>query len=64
VGESIAHPAQYFSNNVSGTVALLEAMPAENVRRMVFASSCSVYGNAASLRIGKDDDVHSVAAER
>jgi len=61
VGESIAHPAQYFSNNVSGTVALLEAMLAENVRRMVFASSCSVYGNATSLRIGEDDDAHPVS---
>ncbi|HWC99102.1 MAG TPA: UDP-glucose 4-epimerase GalE [Candidatus Sulfopaludibacter sp.] len=58
VGESIADPARYFSNNVSGTVALLEAMLAENVPRLVFASSCSVYGNAASLRIGEDGPAH------
>jgi UDP-glucose-4-epimerase GalE len=61
VGESIAHPAHYYSNNVSGTTALLEAMLAENVRRIVFASSCSVYGNTASLRLREDHDVHPVS---
>jgi UDP-arabinose 4-epimerase len=61
VGESIANPAPYYSDNVSGTTALLEAMLAENVRRVVFASSCSVYGNTASLRLREDHDVHPVS---
>jgi UDP-glucose-4-epimerase GalE len=61
VGESIAKPAEYYSNNVSGTTALLEAMLAENVRRVVFASSCSVYGNTASLQLREDHDVHPVS---
>lgn len=46
VGESMAQPAQYFRNNVVGTLNLLDAlrgMPAEQ-RRLVFSSSCAVYG--------------------
>jgi UDP-glucose-4-epimerase GalE len=54
VSESIANPAQYYSNNVSGTFALFDAMLAKGVRRIVFASSCSVYGNASSEFIGEE----------
>ena len=61
VGESIANPAHYYSNNVSGTIALLDAMLAEDVRQLVFASSCSVYGNAVSLRIREDHTAHPVS---
>lgn len=48
VAESMARPDRYFANNVQNGLRLLEAMLAENVRRMVFASSCSIYGNAES----------------
>lgn len=48
VGNSMARPDAYFSNNVSGTLSLLDAMLAEGVHRLVFASSCSVYGNPDS----------------
>jgi len=61
VGESIDNPAQYYSNNVAGTLALLDAMHAENVRHIVFASSCSVYGNAGSLSLKEDDDPRPVS---
>ncbi len=44
--ESMAAPLAYFSNNVSATLALLEAMAAEGVKQVVFASSCAVYGNS------------------
>jgi UDP-glucose-4-epimerase GalE len=47
VGDSMARPEEYYRNNVCGTAGLLEAMAAEGVRGLVFASSCSVYGNAA-----------------
>src|ERR1700722_17517800 len=47
VGDSMARPDAYYRNNVCGTAALLEAMTAEGVSRLVFASSCSVYGNSA-----------------
>ncbi|NEP08678.1 MAG: UDP-glucose 4-epimerase GalE [Symploca sp. SIO2C1] len=44
VGESVQNPAKYYRNNVSGTLTLLEAMVAANVKRIVFASTCSIYG--------------------
>jgi UDP-glucose 4-epimerase len=44
VGESVAQPLRYYDNNVAGTLRLLEAMQARGVRKMVFSSSCTVYG--------------------
>lgn len=45
VGESVGDPAKYYRNNVSGTLALLEAMRDHGVRQFVFSSSCATYGN-------------------
>ena len=47
VGESETAPERYFSNNVGGTLALLESMRATDVRRLVFSSTCAVYGEPA-----------------
>ena len=44
VGESVTDPAKYYRNNVVNTLNLLNAMRSANVRRMVFSSSCAVYG--------------------
>ena len=44
VGESVTYPAKYYRNNVSGTLTLLEAMVAANVKTLVFPSTCAVYG--------------------
>ena len=51
VGESVAKPLMYMDNNVSGTVALLEVMAAANVKRFVFSSSATVYGDPEALPI-------------
>ena len=51
VGESVAKPLDYYQNNVAGTLALLESMQAASVRRLVFSSSATVYGDPASLPI-------------
>ena len=48
VGESCHKPLEYFENNVYGTIVLLEAMAKHNVKRMVFSSSATVYGNGVS----------------
>lgn len=45
VGESLAQPALYHDNNVAGTVTLIRAMERAGVRRLVFSSSSTVYGN-------------------
>jgi UDP-glucose 4-epimerase len=45
VGESVAQPLRYFDNNVGSAVSLLQAMDRANVRRIVFSSSATVYGD-------------------
>ena len=54
VGESMADPARYYRNNVFGTLALLEAMLECDVARIVFSSSCAVYGVPESVPIRED----------
>jgi len=44
VGESMQQPELYFNNNVVGTLSLLNAMRAAGVRKLVFSSTCAVYG--------------------
>ena len=48
VGESCHKPLEYFENNVYGTIVLLEVMAKYNVKRIVFSSSATVYGNGVS----------------
>jgi UDP-glucose 4-epimerase len=54
VGESVARPLAYYDNNVGGTVALLRAMGAAGVRRIVFSSSATVYGEPVAVPIRED----------
>src|ERR1700753_2787096 len=51
VGESVANPAKYWSNNLGGTLALLEAMRVAGTRRIVFSSTAAAYGNAEQVPI-------------
>jgi UDP-glucose 4-epimerase len=51
VGESVAHPERYYRNNVAGTLNLLEAMRTADVRRLVFSSTCAVYGEPDEVPI-------------
>jgi UDP-glucose 4-epimerase len=44
VGESVKQPAKYYVNNVSSTLNLLEAMLSAGIDKMVFSSTCAVYG--------------------
>jgi UDP-glucose 4-epimerase len=44
VGESVQKPAEYYRNNVMGTLTLLEAMRAAGIDKFVFSSTCAVYG--------------------
>ncbi|BEU97799.1 UDP-glucose 4-epimerase GalE [Acidovorax sp. DW039] len=54
VGESVRAPLNYYQNNVAGTLALLQAMQAAQVRTLVFSSSATVYGDPASVPIRED----------
>lgn len=51
VGESMTQPGQYFDNNCTGTVSLLEAMRLEETPQLIFSSTCATYGLPESLPI-------------
>lgn len=51
VGESVAKPELYYSNNVVGTLELLKAMSEHGCYKLVFSSSATVYGDPASVPI-------------
>jgi UDP-glucose-4-epimerase GalE len=50
-GDSMADPGGYFDNNVAGTASVLRAAESAGVRRVVFSSSCSVYGSPAVVPV-------------
>jgi UDP-glucose-4-epimerase GalE len=51
VGESVRRPLEYYQNNVSGTLTVLEAMRDAGVTRFIFSSTAAVYGEPASVPI-------------
>jgi UDP-glucose 4-epimerase len=55
VGESMADPGLYYRTNVSGGVALLEAMNRTGVRRLVYSSTAAVYGEPRRVPIAEAD---------
>ena len=54
VGESVAQPAMYYDNNVTGSLCLLDAMRKSEVSRIVFSSTCATYGNPLELPVRED----------
>ncbi len=54
VGESMKEPEKYFLNNVAGSANLLEAMAANGVKRLLFSSTCAVYGVPERLPITEE----------
>jgi UDP-glucose 4-epimerase len=51
VSESVAHPERYYRTNVTGTLNLLEAMVGGGAERLVFSSTCAVYGEPDEVPI-------------
>lgn len=54
VGESVAQPLRYYHNNITGTLNLLDIMNKHNVKKMVFSSSATVYGDPHTVPIKED----------
>ena len=54
VGESVEKPLEYYDNNVSGTLVLVEAMRDAKVNALIFSSSATVYGDPATTPITED----------
>ena len=59
VGESVQNPLEYYDNNLGGTISLLNAMTEVGIKRLVFSSSATVYGNPQYLPI---DEAHPRSA--
>ena len=57
VSGSIADPDGYHLNNVGSTVGVVEAMRRNGVSRIVFSSSCTVYGEPTSLPVTEDSPI-------
>jgi UDP-glucose-4-epimerase GalE len=57
-GESMQAPGRYFANNVTGSQVLIETLQRAGVRRVVFSSSCSVYGTPDRVPVGEDAPLH------
>jgi UDP-glucose 4-epimerase len=54
VGESVAEPLRYYDTNLGATISLVQAMERHDVRRLVFSSSATVYGDPESVPITED----------
>ena len=57
VGESVSKPLMYYKNNISGAITLLEVMQKYNVKKFVFSSSATVYGDPEIIPITEDSKV-------
>jgi UDP-glucose 4-epimerase len=53
VGESVAHPLRYYHNNIAATVSLCTVMDQHDIRKIVFSSSATVYGQASSVQFNE-----------
>ncbi|MGP4789270.1 UDP-glucose 4-epimerase GalE [Psychrobacter sp. 1Y11] len=54
VGESVSEPVLYFDNNINGSLQLLQSMQQFNIKKIVFSSSATVYGDPDKLPIAED----------
>ena len=54
VGESVANPKKYFHNNVEGGLSLLNSALEAGVKKIIFSSTCAVYGEVAKVPIEED----------
>lgn len=67
VGESVSDPAKYYRNNVSGMLTLLQAMVAADVKKVVFASTCSIFGEPKQVPMTEEhpqDPINPYAATK
>ena len=54
VGESVKKPLEYYENNISGAITLLETMKKYNVKKFIFSSSATVYGDPEIIPITEE----------
>lgn len=62
VGESVAEPLKYYRNNVGGLISLLEVMALKNVSKIVFSSSCTVYGEPDNCPVDENSPIKTATS--
>ena len=60
VGESVENPGMYYENNVVGSFNLIDEVTKAGIRKFVFSSTCSLYGNPESVPISEDESVKPI----
>ena len=60
VGESVLKPLKYYMNNLGNTMSILNAMKKYNVKKIVFSSSATVYGEPESVPIKEDSPLNAI----
>ncbi|MBR5944601.1 MAG: SDR family NAD(P)-dependent oxidoreductase, partial [Lachnospiraceae bacterium] len=54
VGETVAKPYEYYNNNITGTLCLVDVMRNHNVKNIIFSSSATIYGDPAIIPITEE----------
>ena len=54
VGESVAMPWEYYNNNITGTLTLVDVMRQHNCKNIIFSSSATIYGDPAQIPITEE----------
>lgn len=58
VGDSMVDPGFYFENNVTGSINLLDTLQKHSVKKIIFSSTCAVYGETQYLPVDESHDTH------
>ncbi|RWE44016.1 MAG: UDP-glucose 4-epimerase GalE [Mesorhizobium sp.] len=61
VGESVQQPAEYYSTNVTGTIAVLDAARAHAIENIIFSSSCATYGVPEALPVRENSSQNPIS---
>ncbi len=61
VGESVHEPADYYSTNVAGTIAVLDAARAAAISNIIFSSSCATYGVPEVLPVRENSSQNPIS---
>lgn len=62
VGESVQKPTMYYQNNVGSMAAVLNAMEKTSIQRIVFSSSCTVYGQPAVAEVTEETSIQNATS--
>ncbi len=60
VGESVKNPSKYYRNNLSGTAILLDTLRNTDVKKIIFSSSCAVYGNPENIPMDENHPLNPI----